>query len=172
MLYPHQGATPQVADDTFIAPGARVIGQVTLHPGSSVWYNAVLRGDVATIEIGPGSNVQDNTVVHGDSGGFDTKVGRDCVIGHSCIIHGATIADNCLIGMHSTLLNGVQVGEYSLVAAGSLLTEGKEYPPRSVIMGRPAKVVREVGDKEIAMIVEGARHYREYARNHKSSLGK
>ena len=172
MLYPHKGIQPQVADDVFIAPGARVIGQVTLHPGSSVWYNTVLRGDVNTIAIGEGTNIQDNTVVHVDSGGFDTVIGKECVVGHSCIIHGAHIGDHCLIGMGSTVLNGVKIGEYSLVAAGSLLTEGKEFPPRSVIMGRPAKVVRAVGEKELLMIMGGAAAYRNYALDHKTSLAK
>lgn len=168
--HPFKGHTPRVADNVFIAPGAQVIGQVTLAAGSSVWYNAVLRGDTATIEVGEGTNIQDGTVVHCDPG-FDAKIGANCVIGHSCIIHGTTIADNCLIGMGATLLNGSKIGEYSVVAAGSLVTEGKEFPPRSLIMGVPAKVVREIGEKEIAMITRGATHYQQNAQNHKESLG-
>lgn len=170
MLYPFRGQRPQVEDETFLAPGARVVGQVRLGNRSSVWYNAVLRGDANTITVGDGTNIQDNAVLHADPGEFRLVIGRNVTVGHSCIVHGCTIGDNTLIGMGSTVLNGAVIGENSLVGAGSLITEGKVFPPGSVIMGRPAKVVREVGPKELEMIASAARHYQENARQHQESL--
>lgn len=170
MLYPFQGRMPEVAEGVFIAPGARLIGQVRLAAASSVWYNSVLRADSNSIVIGAGSNVQDNSVLHVDEGEFQLTIGENVTVGHSCILHGCTIGSNTLIGMGSTVLNGAVIGENSLVGAGSLITEGKVFPPGSVIMGRPARVVREVSEKELEMISFGARHYRENALNHQRSL--
>ncbi len=153
-----------------MAPGARVIGQVRLAVGSSVWYNAVLRGDSNTIVVGEGSNVQDNSVLHVDDGEFRLEIGKGVTVGHACILHGCTIGDNTLIGMGSTVLNGAVIGPNCLVGAGSLITEGKVFPAGSVIMGRPAKVVREVGPKELEMISFAARHYQKNAQMHKESL--
>lgn len=150
---------PQVAEGVFVAPNATIIGQVTIDAEASVWFGAVIRGDVDRISIGSGTNVQDCAVIHCDEG-FPTSVGREVTIGHSCIIHGCSIGDNCLIGMGSTILNGAKIGENCLVGAGSLITEGKEFPPGSVIMGRPARVVREVGEAELAMLRRGAENYR------------
>lgn len=165
MRYPYKGIMPEVAPDAYVAPGARVIGRVSLGAQSSVWFNAVIRGDVDQITIGSGSNVQDGTVVHCDYG-FPTVIGNGVTIGHGCIIHGCEIGDHCLIGMGTTILNGAKLGPNCLVGAGSLITEGKEFPAGSVIMGRPAKVVREAGERELTMIRRGAESYRQNARTY------
>jgi len=169
MRYSLGGKTPKIGASVYLAPNATVIGQVTLEEGASVWFGAVLRGDVDSISIGSGTNIQDGSVVHCDSGS-PVSIGRDVTVGHSCIIHGCTIGDSCLIGMGSTILNGARIGENSLVGAGSLITEGKEFPPGSVIMGRPAKVVRQVGEHELAMIRRGAESYRRNAERYATEL--
>lgn len=169
MRYALASNVPQIADGVFVAPGATVIGRVVVEAEASIWFGAVLRGDVDRIDIGSGTNVQDNTVIHCDEG-FPTTIGREVTIGHSCVIHGCTIGDNCLIGMGSTILNGAKLGENCLVGAGSLITEGKEFPPGSVIMGRPAKVVREVGEAERQMLKRGAENYRRNARRYLHEL--
>lgn len=170
MRYPFKGERPQVPADAFIAPGARVIGRVQLGQESGVWYNAVLRADSNTITIGSGTNIQDNCLLHVDEGEFSMMIGDGVTVGHSCILQGCTVGSHSLIGMGSTILNGAVIGENSLVGAGSLVTEGKVFPPNSVIMGRPAKVVRTVGEKELEMIRFGAGHYRQNAVDHKRSL--
>lgn len=169
MRYALGEKVPQIADGVYLAPGAVVIGQVTIAADASVWFGAVIRGDIDSITIGSGTNVQDNTVIHCDQG-FPTTIGREVTIGHSCIIHGCTIGDNCLIGMGTTILNGAKLGENCLVGAGSLITEGKEFPPGSVIMGRPARVVREVGQAELAMLKRGAENYRRNAQLYRMAL--
>ncbi|HLN64333.1 MAG TPA: gamma carbonic anhydrase family protein [Symbiobacteriaceae bacterium] len=163
MLTSFKGEFPQVGRGAYMAPGAQVVGRVTLGPEASVWFNAVVRGDSDTVTVGEGSNIQDNAVVHCDPG-FPAVIGAEVTVGHGCIIHGCTIGDHSLIGMGSIILNGARLGEHCLVAAGSLITEGAEFPPGSVIMGRPGKVVRQVGERELAMIRRGAATYREKAR--------
>ena len=153
----------------FIAPSAAVIGSVELGEDSSVWYGAVLRGDTEPIRIGARSNIQDGTVVHTDDG-FPTTVGDDVTVGHNVILHGCTIEDGCTIGMGAILLNGSRVGANSLVAAGALLPEGREYPPDSLIMGVPARPVRELTDEERARVAEGAEVYQQRAREHRDLL--
>ncbi len=165
MFYALRGDVPQVAEGVFVAPGAQVVGRVSLAPESSVWFNAVLRGDVDSITVGSGTNIQDLSLVHCDAG-FPTVIGSDCTIGHSCIIHGCTIGDNVLVGMGTTILNGAKIGDNCLIGAGSLITEGKEFPPGSVIMGRPAKVVREVSDRELDMIRRGHLNYKQNAKKY------
>ncbi len=162
MRYALGDKTPNIADGVFIAPNAVVIGDVTLEPEASIWFGAMLRGDVDSIRVGRGSNVQDATVVHCDAG-FPTHIGADVTIGHSCIIHGCTIGDGSLIGMGSTIMNGAKIGENCLVGAGSLITEGKEFPPGSVIMGRPARVVRQVTEPELEGLRRSAEWYRRNA---------
>lgn len=169
MLYPFESSQPTRGDGVFVAPGAAVIGRVALGPGASVWYNAVLRGDVSEIQVGAESNIQDLTMVHCDEG-FPAIIGSRVTIGHSCIIHGCTIGDHTLVGMGTTILNGARIGENCLVGAGSLITEGKEFPPGSVIMGRPAKVIREVSERELELIRNGHRNYSRNARRHAQSL--
>lgn len=168
MNYPYKGIAPEIAAGVFVAPGARLIGRVRLAAGSSVWYNTVLRGDADAIEVGPGTNIQDLTMVHCDEA-LPTRIGANVTIGHSCIIHGCTISDNVLVGMGSTILNGARIGENSLVGAGSLVTEGKEFPPGSVLMGRPARVVRSVTERDLERIQRGHEGYRRQAADHMAS---
>ena len=146
------GKEPQIADNVFIAEGARLIGDVTLHPNVSVWFNTVLRADINSIEIGEGSNIQDNSTVHVDYD-YPTVVGRHVTIGHNAVIHGATIKDDALIGMGAIVLNGAVVGEKAIVGAGALVGEGKEIPPRSLAVGVPAKVIRtDMTDEQLAFV--------------------
>ncbi len=153
----------------FIAPDAAVIGDVELGEDSSVWFCAVLRGDTEPIRIGARSNIQDGTVVHTDTG-YPTTVGDDVTVGHSVILHGCTVDDGCTIGMGAILLNGSRVGANSLVAAGALLPEGREYPSDSLIMGIPARAVRELTGEERARVAEGAEVYLLRAREHRDQL--
>lgn len=133
----------------FVDPGATVIGDVVLEDGANVWPGAVLRGDVERITLGAHTSFQDNSVAHSDPG-YPVVVGSDCIVGHAVIVHGAIIGGRCLIGMGSTLLNGCEIGDESIVGAGALVTQGKKFPPRSLILGSPAKVVREVTDEDLA----------------------
>ncbi|MCS6995759.1 MAG: gamma carbonic anhydrase family protein [Casimicrobiaceae bacterium] len=142
----------------YIADTARVIGSVTLHAHVSIWFGAVLRGDCEQITIGEGSNVQDLSIVHADYG-FPVVVGRECVIGHQVCLHGCTIEDGALIGIGAAVLNGAVIGAGSLVGAHALVPEGKRFPPRSLILGAPAKVVRELSEEDLARIRDGAQHY-------------
>lgn len=144
---------PLFGPDAFVHPDATVIGDVVLEEGANLWPCAVLRGDVERIVLGAHSSFQDNSVAHTDPG-FPVVIGPDCVVGHAVIVHGATIGARCLIGMGSTLLNGCEIGEESIVGANSLVTQGKKFPPRSLIMGSPAKVVREVTDDDLAPRLE------------------
>ena len=150
----------------FIAPTAVVMGDVDLAEDASVWYQAVLRGDIGPIRIGARSNIQDLSMVHVDEG-IPCIVGADVTVGHRCVLHGCTIEDECLIGMGSILLNSVRVGSGSIIGAGSVVTEGRDIPPGSLVMGVPAKVVRPV-DKDLrARIRLSADHYVSLARLHR-----
>lgn len=169
MLHALLGKRPQLGHEAFVAPGARVIGDVRLGDEASVWYNAVLRGDTEPIRIGSGSNIQDGSVVHADPG-FPTSVGRGVTVGHSCILHGCQIGDETLIGMGSIILNGARIGSNCLIGAGSLITEGKEFPDGSLIFGRPAKVVRPLEPQELEQIRRSAAVYMANARSHKAHV--
>ena len=139
---------PVFAADAYVHPDATIIGDVVVEDGANVWPGAVLRGDVERIVLGMQTSFQDNSVAHADPG-FPVTVGPECIVGHGVIVHGATIGARCLIGMGSTLLNGCEIGDESIVGANSLVTQGKKFPPRSLIMGSPAKVVREVTDDDL-----------------------
>jgi carbonic anhydrase/acetyltransferase-like protein (isoleucine patch superfamily) len=147
----------------FIAPGAVVVGEVTLAEEASIWFNATLRGDTTPVTVGRGTNIQEGCILHADPG-FPTIVGAGVTGGHGAGIHGARIGDNTLIGIRSVLLNGVVVGENCIVGACALLTEGKEYPPGSLILGVPAKVVRPLTPTEIEHNRLSAQRYMEKAR--------
>ncbi|RLI79565.1 gamma carbonic anhydrase family protein [Archaeoglobales archaeon] len=164
-LFKLGSTTPKLGKDVFLAETATVIGDVEIGDFSSVWYNAVLRGDLDKIRVGRYTNIQDNTVVHVDRG-FPVEIGDYVVIGHSAVIHGCVIGDNVMIGMNSCILNGAHVSERSIVAAGAVVT-GKKYPPNSVLMGVPARVVREITDEEFEREVTNRwKEYRELAKMH------
>jgi gamma-carbonic anhydrase len=152
MLRPYKGVTPRVHATAFVDASAQVIGDVEIGEASSVWMNAVVRGDVHWIRIGARSNVQDGTIVHVMTGTHPTTIGDDVTIGHGAVVHGCTLRGRILVGMGAILLNGVDVGEDSIVAAGTLLTEGTRVPARSLVMGSPGKVRRELDDEEVASI--------------------
>jgi carbonic anhydrase/acetyltransferase-like protein (isoleucine patch superfamily) len=160
---------PEVHPSAFIAPGAYVVGKVRVGEGSSVWYGTVLRGDLDEILVGERTSIQDNAVVHMDAG-FPVSIGDDCVVGHAAVVHGCEIGDRCLIGMNATVLTGAKIGEGSVVAAGAMVPEGREYPPRSLIVGVPAKRVKEVTEEQTKDVARGARSYVERAAEHRKSL--
>jgi carbonic anhydrase/acetyltransferase-like protein (isoleucine patch superfamily) len=168
-LLPHGDAYPEIAPSAWVAPGAYVVGDVHLAVESSVWYGAVLRGDTEPIRIGARTNVQDGCVLHADPG-FPTVVGEDCVVGHNAIVHGCEIENGCLVGMGATILNGAKIGEGSIVAAGALVPENKVFPPHSLIVGVPAKRVKDVSQEQTADIGRGVRTYVERAASHRRSL--
>ncbi|HXO84661.1 MAG TPA: gamma carbonic anhydrase family protein, partial [Gemmatimonadales bacterium] len=158
---------PKVHPTAFIAPGAVVMGDVTLGPRSSVWYQAVLRGDMAPIVIGEATNLQDGTIVHVDEG-KPARIGARVGVGHRVILHACTVEDECLIGMGSILLNDVHVGTGSVIAAGAVVTEGMRIPPGSLVMGVPARVVRHVDDGLRARIKGTWEHYVAEAERHRT----
>ena len=158
----HLGKVPDTSRAAFVAANATVLGDVTLGAQSSVWYGAVLRGDINCIEIGEGANIQDLAMVH-LADDYGTKIGRYCTIGHGAIIHACDIGDECLIGMGATILNGAHIGEESIVAAMSFVKAGMIIPPRSMVMGMPARVVRELTDKDIAWKSFGTKQYHDLA---------
>lgn len=156
---------PAIHSTAFVAQGAVVLGDVTLGPESSIWFTAVLRGDVAPITVGSQTNIQDGTIVHVDEG-FPCKIGKRVGIGHRAIVHGCTIEDDCLIGMGSILLNGVSVGSGSVIAAGAVVPEGMRIPPGSLVMGVPGRIVRQV-DAELAERIQSTwEHYVQRAREY------
>jgi carbonic anhydrase/acetyltransferase-like protein (isoleucine patch superfamily) len=160
------GRDPKVDQGAFVAPTSAVIGDVTLHAGASVWYGAVLRGDVERITVGASSNVQDNCTVHADPG-FPVTVGERVSIGHNAVVHGATVEDDCLIGMGATVLNGAMIGAGSLVAAQALVPQGMRVPPGSLVAGVPAKVRRELTAEEREGITLNGTMYADLARAHR-----
>lgn len=157
-----RGSQPKLGENVFVAQGARLIGDVQIGAESSIWFNAVLRGDVAPIVIGPRTNVQDNAVIHGTWNKAATTVGEGVTIGHSAILHGCRIGDECLVGMGAIVMDLVQVGPRCIIGAGSLLTEGSVFPEKSLILGRPGKVVRPLTDEELAFLPKSAQNYITY----------
>src|SRR5262245_5367712 len=166
MLRPHRGRLPVVHRTAYVDASAQVIGDVEIGPDSSVWMNAVVRGDVNTIRIGQRSNVQDGTVVHVMHETHPTRIGDDVTIGHAAIVHGCTIGNRVLIGMGATMLNGAVIGDDTIVAAGTLVTEGAVIPPRSLVMGSPGKVRRTLSDEDVASILEYAANYVGYKKDY------
>jgi carbonic anhydrase/acetyltransferase-like protein (isoleucine patch superfamily) len=171
ILRAFDGKRPQLGRGVFLAENCALIGDVVIGDESSIWYSAVLRGDIMAIRIGARTNLQDGTIVHVTSGRFGTTVGDDCTIGHGAIVHGCTIEDHCLIGMGATILDGARVGRGSLVGAGALVTPGTDIPPGSLVLGAPARVVRAVNPREREQIEYGATHYVELARTYLAGDG-
>ena len=162
MLRPYRGTMPRVHPTVYIDESAQVIGDVEIGEESSVWMTVVIRGDVHRIRVGRRTNVQDGAIVHVMRDTHPTTIGNDVTIGHRALLHGCTIEDRCLIGMGAIVLNGAHVGSLSIVAAGSLVTEGTIVPPRSLVMGSPSKVKRTLEDREIAEIQMLADRYVAY----------
>lgn len=158
MVHKIRNMIPDVHPSVFVAHNAEVAGQVTIGEGSSVWFSATVRGDIAPIEIGKHSNIQDGAVVHCDTG-IPCVIGDGVTVGHGAIIHSASIGDNTVVGMGAIVLNKAVIGADSIVGAGSLVTGGKEFPPRSMILGSPAKVTRELTDEEVERNRANALHY-------------
>ena len=158
MLITYEGITPDVHPSVYVAPGAMIIGDVTIGEESSIWFNSVLRGDLEPIQIGCRTNVQDGAVIHTDKA-FPCSIGDDITIGHGAILHGCTISNEALIGMGAILLTGSVIGERAIVAAGALIREGQEILPGSLAVGVPAKVLREVTEGELERAQRGKDDY-------------
>lgn len=162
MIRPFRGQSPQIAASAFVDPSAQVIGEVEIGERSSVWPCAVIRGDVGPIRIGAETNIQDNSVLHSDDG-FPLRIGDRVTVGHQVTLHGATVEDECLIGIGAIILNGAKIGTGSVIAAGALVPEGVEIPAGSLAMGVPAKVRRSVTDEERERFRVNTNHYVEKA---------
>jgi carbonic anhydrase/acetyltransferase-like protein (isoleucine patch superfamily) len=163
--------SPRVGRDVFVAPNATLIGDVTLGDEVSVWFGAVLRGDVGRIEVGPRTNLQDLVCVHMTGDLSNTLVGADVTVGHGAILHGCSIGDRCLVGMGSVVMDNAEIGAGSVVAAGALVPPRMVVPPRSLVRGSPAKVIREVNEAEAGLGIDGAAHYVETAAAYRAMLG-
>jgi carbonic anhydrase/acetyltransferase-like protein (isoleucine patch superfamily) len=168
LILPWGDKRPRVGRDVFLAPNATIIGDVEIGDGASIWFGAVLRGDIGPIRVGARTNVQDLACVHITGGLSSTIVGADVTIGHGAILHGCIVGDRCLIGMGSILLDNCRIGEGSVVAAGAVVTQRLEFPPRSLLRGTPARFIREVDGKEGALGVDGAEHYAEATRRYRA----
>lgn len=149
---------PEMAEDAWIAPGAVVVGDVRLEEGTSVWFQATVRADVAAVRIGAGTNIQDAAVVHVDADAPCT-IGRNCTLGHGAVVHGATLGDHVLVGIRATVLSGAVVGNEVLIGAGALVTGGEHIPDGVLVLGVPARVVRALSDEEREGLRRSARHY-------------
>jgi len=170
-IYELDQVAPRIAESAWVAESAQVMGNVELAEDTSVWFGAVVRGDTEVIRIGRGSNIQDCSVLHADFG-KPLTVGENVTVGHQVMLHGCTIGDNALIGIGAVVLNGAKIGKGCIVGAGSLVTEGKEFPDGSMIMGSPAKVVRELTEQQQAALKMSAVHYIENARRFQRGLKK
>jgi len=170
-IYTLDGLSPTLPEDGdfWIAPDANVIGNVVLESGASIWFGATLRGDNEVIQIGRGSNVQENTVMHTDMG-CPLTIGENCTIGHKAMLHGCTIGDNSLIGMGATVLNNAVIGKNCLIGAGALVTEGKVIPDNSMVLGSPAKVVKELGAEWVQRLEASALHYQQNMRRFRDGM--
>jgi carbonic anhydrase/acetyltransferase-like protein (isoleucine patch superfamily) len=166
MLLKYKEWFPKFGANSFIAPDSTVIGNVTCGEDVSIWFGCIVRGDVHKIVIGDRTNIQDLSMIHVThykkadmSDGYPTIIGNDVTVGHKVMLHGCTIEDACLIGMSATILDGAVIGKESIVGAGTLVTKGKVFPPRSLIMGAPAKLIRELNDEEILELYASAKRY-------------
>ncbi len=170
-LYQLDDLAPAVADTAWVADSAQVIGNVTLAEGSSVWFGVVIRGDTEAISIGRASNIQDNSVLHADHG-MPLVIGQQVTVGHQAMLHGCTIGDGSLIGIQAVVLNGAKIGKNCLVGAGALVTEGKEFPDGCMILGSPAKAVRQLSEAQVEALKLSAQHYMDNARRYQTGLKK
>jgi gamma-carbonic anhydrase len=167
-IFPYKGVWPTIEHDVFLAPGAMIIGNVTIRSGASIWYNTVVRGDSAPIVIGRRTNVQDNCTLHVDADAPLT-IGDECTIGHNSVVHGAILGNQVLIGINAVVLSHAEIGARTIVGACALISEQKHIPPGVLALGVPAKVVRELHEAEIAHLQESATSYYKRARDHQEA---
>lgn len=160
MLYKFKNQEVSIGNDCYISDDADLIGNVKLGNRVSIYFKTVLRADTTSISIGDGTNIQDGCIIHGDAN-YKVEIGKNVSVGHGAIIHGATIGDNCLIGMRATILNGVKIGQRCLIGANALILENTIIPDNSVVVGSPAKIIKAVSDKQIQKIYDNAKHYDE-----------
>ena len=170
-IYQLDDLTPAIHESAWVADSAQVMGNVTLAEGSSVWFGVVVRGDTETITVGRGSNIQDNSVLHADMG-MPLVIGENVTVGHQVMLHGCMIGDGSLIGIQAVVLNGAKIGKNCLVGAGALVTEGKEFPDGCMILGSPAKAVRQLSSAQIEGLKMSAQHYMDNARRYRNGLKK
>ncbi|MEJ7617323.1 MAG: gamma carbonic anhydrase family protein [Pyrinomonadaceae bacterium] len=168
MIKPYRGTSPQIHPTAFVEDSAQIIGDVVIGAQSSVWFNAVVRGDVFYIRIGERTNIQDGTVVHVTNGTHATVLEDEVSIGHNATLHGCYIERGCLIGMAAVVMDGARIGAHSLVAAGSLVSPGTIIPPRSLVMGSPARIKRPLTDEDVAGLSTYWKNYIEYTRIYQS----
>ena len=168
-IYQLEDDVPDVHPTAWVADSAEVVGRVTLGENASVWYGAVLRGDNDRITVGANSNVQDGSVLHTDQG-VELVLGENVTVGHQCMLHGCSVGDGTLVGIQSVILNRARIGRFCIVGAGSLVTEGKEFPDGSMIMGSPAQVVRQLTPEQIARVASSAAHYVLQAQRHRTQM--
>jgi carbonic anhydrase/acetyltransferase-like protein (isoleucine patch superfamily) len=171
MIRSYKGISPRIAPTAYVEHSAHVIGDVHIGEHSSVWFNCVLRGDVYHIRVGESTNIQDGTIIHVTNGRSSTIIGDRVTIGHGVVLHGCTIRDRSLVGIGAIVLDDVTVGEESFIAAGSLVTPGTVIPPRSMVMGSPARVRREVTEEEVARIDMHWKNYIEYKNSYMAEGG-
>ena len=170
-IYELDGVAPQVHTQAWVAPSAQVMGQVSVGAGASIWFGTVVRGDTERITIGADSNIQDASVLHADAG-QPLVIGERVTVGHQAMLHGCTVGDESLIGIGAIVLNGAKIGKNCLVGAGALVTEGKEFPDGSMIVGAPAKAVRQLTPEQIEGLRQSAQHYIDNARMFRATLKK
>lgn len=170
-IYKLDDSTPDIHASAWVADSAEVIGNVKLGEDASVWFGTVIRGDTETITVGKGTNIQDNSVLHADVG-QPLVIGDNVTVGHQVMLHGCTVGDGSLIGIQAVVLNGAKIGRHCLVGAGSLVTEGKEFPDGSMIIGSPAKAVRQLSPEQIEGLKMSAQHYMDNSRRYKAGLKK
>ena len=168
-IYELDGVAPQVHTQAWVAPSAQVMGQVSVGAGASIWFGTVVRGDTERITIGTNSNIQDASVLHADAG-QPLVIGERVTVGHQAMLHGCTVGDESLIGIGAIVLNGAKIGKNCLVGAGALVTEGKEFPDGSMILGSPAKVVRQLTPEQIEGLRQSAQHYKTNAQRFAKTL--
>lgn len=166
MIIPFKSKSPEISPGAYIVPTAAVIGDVTLDDECSVWFNAVIRGDVCPITIGKRSNIQDNVVIH-TSWGHNVEIGQDVSVGHSAVLHGCKIGNNVLIGMNATVLDGADIGENCIIGAKALIAPGKKIPPGCLVLGVPGKMVRKLTAEDIAKVAENADVYVQLIKEYK-----
>jgi len=166
MIYDLEKNVPEISANSWVAPNAIIIGKVKLEKNSSIWFNAVLRGDIEKIVIGENSNIQDGSVLHTDPG-YPLTVGKGVTVGHMVMLHGCEISDDTLIGIGSTILNKAKIGKNCIIGANTLVTENKVIPDNSLVFGSPGKVIRKVTDDEIKVIRENAKHYVKNSKKYK-----